>query len=185
MNLVSIAWYYKAIGAALLLAGLFVAEQAYEHHIYQEGFDAAKAIADQEKADIKAEALSNQLAYEARARTKEQNLVAALATKSTQLQESESHAKNLNDQLRASVRDRSIVLSVPAKCPGADVAAGSGSNSSASGQSGAEGRAELMPEAAIALIDIAADGERAMRKANALIDAYNAIRTACVVGVKP
>lgn len=84
----------------------------------------------------------------------------------------QDHAKTTIDALRADVRAGAVRLSIATRSRGP---AASGADP---GTGAAEERAELVPAAAIALIDIAADGDDAVRDLNACIDQYNAVRRA-------
>lgn len=85
------------------------------------------------------------------------------------IQETEN-ARQANDRYHAAIRDRSVRLSIPVAapiCPRDDPAAASAP---------AQARAELDPEAAVALDRIANDGDDAIRALNEVIDLYNAVR---------
>ncbi|MFJ3046979.1 lysis system i-spanin subunit Rz [Herbaspirillum chlorophenolicum] len=85
-------------------------------------------------------------------------------------------AKNEKDAFIAGVRSGAIRLSVPVVGP---VPAGAvGADSAAAGGAGKEARAELAPAAAEFLDDIAGEGDDGIRQANAIIDAYEAVRKA-------
>lgn len=106
-------------------------------------------------------------------REKESAAADALYQQAAKRLEVESRAKSETDSLRADLRTARVRLSIPvASCAvpeaGADPALAAGS--------GAEGRAELLPEAAERIIAIAIDSDRAMRERNAVIAAYNAVR---------
>ena len=85
------------------------------------------------------------------------------------IQETEN-ARQANDRYHAAVRDRSVRLSIPVaapSCPRDDPAAAGAP---------AQARAELDPEAAVALDRIANDGDDAIRALNEVIDLYNTVR---------
>lgn len=79
-------------------------------------------------------------------------------------------AKNTIDTLRADVRSGAVSLSIATRA----LRAGAASPNTGTGY--IETRSELMPEAAIELIDIAADGDDAVRDLNACIAKYDAVR---------
>lgn len=81
--------------------------------------------------------------------------------------EEKQHAQKEISRLRADVAAGRVRLSVPARCPGTDTAAGAPSQ---------ETRAELDPEVAGNIIAIAAEGDDAIRELNLCIDAYQAAR---------
>lgn len=95
--------------------------------------------------------------------------VSTISDARTQEQE---RAKTTIDALRADVRTGTVRLSIATRPRDQ---AGSGADPSAGDR---EARSELVPEAAIALIDIAADGDDAVRDLNACVDKYAAVRQA-------
>ena len=78
--------------------------------------------------------------------------------------------KKTIDALRADVRSGAISLSIATRA----IRAGAASAGPFPGA--IETRAEIVPEAAVALIDIAADGDDAVRDLNACIAKYDAVR---------
>lgn len=84
-----------------------------------------------------------------------------------------SNADTKINSLVADVRRSAVLLSIATR-PASHRAAGG--NPAAAGSPAKETRSELVPEAAIALIGIAADGDNAMRDFNACHDSYEAIR---------
>ena len=168
--------WVKELIAAAIFAAVVIGAIALHHSIYQEGFNASKAISDKEKSDITAKALSTQLAYEAVARAKEQALAAQLSDLSTKHEESEAHANTVINGLRADVRAGAIKLSVPTRC--ASPATSAHTDTAVASKSSDEGRSELMPETAETILSIAGGIAASVRKSNELIDAYNAVRVA-------
>ncbi len=84
----------------------------------------------------------------------------------------QDHANATIDSLRTDVRNGALRLSIATRAHdpgpvGADPAAGD-----------PEARAELLPSAAIALIDLAADADSTVRALNACLDQYDAVRRA-------
>jgi hypothetical protein len=75
-------------------------------------------------------------------------------------------AKAENDTLRRAVRDGALRLSVPAASCVAEH----------SGTGDQQARAELVPAVAGSLVDIAVDGDDAVRDLNECIDKYEAVR---------
>jgi hypothetical protein len=86
------------------------------------------------------------------------------------LKSGKANAKTAIDSLRADVRSGAERLSVPTRSCSPAPASGS----AATGDP--EARAELLPATALELIDIAADGDDAVRELNACVDKYNAVR---------
>lgn len=80
------------------------------------------------------------------------------------------NARKSNDLYHAALRDRSVRLSIPVVAPAcrAEGAAPAGVDHQA--------RAELHPEAAVALDRIANDADDTARKLNTVIDLYNELR---------
>ncbi len=125
------------------------------------------ATANQAAADARAERTQKVLQAERDAR----DAIQAITDKLTNERDTARHEKDL---YIAGVRSGAIRLSVPVV---AAVPAGpSCADSAAAGGPGQEARAELTAAAAEFLDDIASEGDDAIRQANALIDAYNALR---------
>lgn len=83
-----------------------------------------------------------------------------------------NNAKLENDRLRAAVRNGTLRLSVPTRSLCATADAGN------PGTGLAKKGAELDAEASLALLDIANDGDDAIRELNLCIDQYNAVKSA-------
>lgn len=122
--------------------------------------------------------LKTQIAQErARAKTvaleQERRMTTNLAAIADQYQQELHDEKTKHDKFVADVRAGAVRLSVPVTACHASTSA----NPAAESGDRAETRAELTPEAGIALAAIAADGDDAIRQLNACIDSYQAIRT--------
>ena len=108
-----------------------------------------------------------------RARAAERAASARMAKVATDHRKVVSDAQAQIDLLRTDVRRGARRLSILTAglsvCPGA----------AAAGRSGAETRADIDPATADALVAIAADGDAAIRQANALIDAYAIAADVC------
>jgi len=108
-----------------------------------------------------------------RARTAERAASERMAKVATDHRKVVSDAQAQIDLLRTDVRRGARRLSVVTAglsgCPGAAPA----------GRSGTEARADIDPATADALVAIAADGDAAIRQANALIDAYQIASEVC------
>lgn len=87
-----------------------------------------------------------------------------------------THAQSQIQRLRAAVRSAAVRLSIPTTGPACPAAPGPEGASPAARPE--QARAELAPEAADALVSIAADGDSAIRDLNACIDRYEAVRQA-------
>lgn len=113
-------------------------------------------------------------------RVRETNRLAsqAMAVRDAAHHKEQQDAKNSIDSLNARLRAGSLSLSVPVH---ATCGTQSGGNPAIAGGIGTETRAELVPEAAVALVNIAADGDAAVRQLNAVIDAYGDARKACAL----
>lgn len=108
----------------------------------------------------------------ARAETKAAEIALAsahLKIDADRVKEKQDDKKTI-DALRADVRSGAISLSIATRA----IRASSSSVSSTPGD--IETRSEIVPEAAVALIDIAADGDDAVRDLNACIAKYDAVR---------
>ena len=129
----------------------------YEHHV---GYEAAMA-----------ENATQVAAANERSRQTEERLANALADNATQLRKAQKNADKKIEKLKSNLGDGSVRLSIPTQgC--VQAAAGA---ASASGDSG-EGRAELDRQTAQNLVTITADGDAAIRKHAACVDAYNQVR---------
>lgn len=108
----------------------------------------------------------------ARAEVAEKKLKDGHAAIDETLKKEKEDAKVTIDALRADVRRGAVSLSIATRA----LRAGAGSADPTVGY--IETRAELVPEAAVALIDIAADGNSAVLELNACIDKYHAVEQA-------
>lgn len=149
----------------LWLAVALLAALAYftgRHH-GSEAADARSAFAD-------TAAITQQEVATARVETKTVSLGKDhQAIDSTLLKENKD-AKTTIDALRADVRSGALSLSIATRA----LRAGAGCDRPATGDS--ETRTELVPETAIDLVNIAADGDDAVRDLNACIAKYDAVR---------
>lgn len=126
---------------------------------------------EQERAAVVERAAKIALAN-ARAETKAAEIALAsahLKIDADRIKDKQDDKKTI-DALRADVRSGAISLSIATRA----IRAGSTSISSSPGD--IETRAEILPEAAVALIDIAADGDDAVRDLNACIAKYDVVR---------
>ncbi|WP_426106357.1 lysis system i-spanin subunit Rz [Massilia sp. TSP1-1-2] len=105
-----------------------------------------------------------------RAKTAEMLLAGTHSTIDAERIKEKEDAKTTIDALRADVQRGTVSLSIATR---AIRAAPAGQDP---GTRYVETRAELVPQAAIDLIDIAADGDNAVRDLNACIDKYDAVR---------
>ena len=108
---------------------------------------------------------------------KERQLAALITAKDTQLYESnQAHEKVIKDyesKLRSGSERLSIAIS--SKIP----ACSASTDTRTPSQSSKEERADIMPETAATILSIAGDAAKDVRDYNALVDIYNAARTAC------
>lgn len=163
----------KLILLAVAFVGLAGGGWYVHHRIYQSGFDDSKAISDEARARERQQALYELVVANTEAATKEEGLRLKISELSTQHTKEMENAKVKIDGLLADVRTGKLRLSIAiAARPKTEC----GASSATSSGPGSEERVELMPETAANLIDIAADGDRAVRQLNGCIDAYNAVR---------
>ena len=147
--------FYTWVIAGLIALG--VAAGAYEHHA---GYEEAMT----ENALKVAEANEH-------ARDTEQKLADTLTDHATQLRKAQKNADQNAAKLKLDIGDGSLRLSLPTNgCVQTPAGA-----ASASGDSG-ENRAELDRQTAQALVTITEDGNAAIRKHAACVDAYNEVR---------
>lgn len=147
----------RLLASLLLVAVAFYAGEWHEQGRSAVIERAAKTALAKEKAKVKAA---------------ETALASAHLKIDTDRAKEKQDDKKTIDALRADVRSGAISLSIATRALRAGAA---GSNT---GTGYIETRSELMPEAAIELIDIAADGDDAVRDLNACIAKYDAVRRA-------
>jgi len=108
------------------------------------------------------------------ARQKEQALVTAVQTQTTQLVKAEQNAKLLSQKRNADIDSGALKLRIPVKtasCPTLQAT----SDSPIAARDSVQTDTELDRETAKALIAITDDGDKAIRQLNACIDAYNTV----------
>lgn len=158
--------------AIALVAGYF----AWEGRVFQRGVTQEKDRRD--KIDRETTIASQAKLAEAneKVRVAQQSLVDALSQIDAKNMELKNARKNL-DELRADLRSGAQRLSIAvASCSGG--AARSNDGAGTPSGTGAEARAELLPETAASLIDIVRDANEEVRRTNECIDRYEAIRAA-------
>jgi hypothetical protein len=177
----TLPFWMRALAASIILAAIAGFVAVIYHGIYLRGYHARDIEAKASEANINRQHQAALAAAEKARRDKEQHLTGIINELANQYQEVKSNAEAVQDKLRADVRTHAVRLSIPASAKCTDSADAGGPDTALAHGTGDQTRAELMPETAIALIDIATDGDRAMRERNWLIDAYNAVRDACAV----
>jgi hypothetical protein len=171
------------IGRILIVIVIGGALTWLHHKVYKEGWNDRDVIAVSTAKKIKAEndaadAVAQEELSQANAKISGLQLTMANTISTINFE----HKREIDDanhtikNLRNDVSSGKLRLSVAisdSTCNQASGVQGAGT-SAGSGQA----TAELMPEVADDLISIAADGDAAMRRANACIDAYNAVKNA-------
>jgi hypothetical protein len=106
------------------------------------------------------------------ARQKEQALVSAVNTTTTQLVKANNNAKLQTQKLHSAIDDGTLRLRVPvqASCP-----VPAASNTTVAAGDSVQATAELNRETAKSLIAITDDGDKAIRQLNACIEAYTTV----------
>ena len=158
-----------ALCIGLLLAALYAGWTAQGWHKDADiaTLKASIAQANQQVANARAEGTAKVLEAE---RTAQAEMI-AITEKLTKEKDFAQHEKDI---FIAGVRSGAIRLSIPVVVP---VPAGAGcADAATTGSPIHQARAELTPEAAELLDDIASEGDDAIRQSNALIDAYNKVR---------
>ena len=107
------------------------------------------------------------------ARQKEQALVAAVNTQTTQLVKAQNDAKILSQKRNTAIDTGALKLRIPVKTPVCPVHAPA--DTPAPAGDSVQATAELDREIAKALVAITDDGDKNTRQLNACIDAYNAV----------
>lgn len=110
-----------------------------------------------------------------RERSTERETAEQLAAQAAQHRKDIEDEKEKRDRFVAGVRNGSIRLSIPVR-GGAHCAAAAGADPAPGPGPGDEARAELAPEAGLALTAIAHDGDDAIRQLNSVIEAYETVR---------
>ena len=107
------------------------------------------------------------------ARQKEQALVTAVQTQTTQLLKAEQNAKLLSQKRNADIDSGALKLRIPVKttCPTVQATA----DAPITPRDSVQADTELDRETAKALIAITDDGDKAIRQLNSCIDAYNTV----------
>jgi prophage endopeptidase len=113
----------------------------------------------------------------AKARETEQAMARVAQTYGDTLRKANNVAKAKENQLRADLSNGSLKLRLPAKAPNCAVPV-SETATAASGSDSGEARAESSGSVDVAsdLLQIAADGDAAIRKLNACIETYETLR---------
>lgn len=158
--------------AAVLLAVLLACYVSYTH-----GYAKSQTEWFAKENAIRAEAAEKLNAAVQANVTKERELAALISVKDTQLYEStQNHEKVIKDyesKLRSGAERLSIAINR------ATSTCASSTDTGTASQSGKEERADVMPETAARILGIAGDAAKDVRDYNALVDIYNAARTAC------
>ena len=110
----------------------------------------------------------------AEARQKEQILVSAIQTQATKLQKANQYAKLAKQKRDSDIDSGTFKLRIPVKATNCPIQV-SDTTTPASGDSSGEARAELSPEIGKTLFAIAEEGDKAIVKLNACVDAYNSV----------
>jgi prophage endopeptidase len=113
----------------------------------------------------------------AKARETEQAMAKVAQTYGDTLRKANNVAKAKENQLRAALSNGSLKLRLPTKAPNCTVSV-SETATAASGSDSGEARAESSGSVDVAadLLQIAADGDAAIRKLNTCLEAYETIR---------
>jgi prophage endopeptidase len=113
----------------------------------------------------------------AKARETEQTMAKVAQTYGETLRKANNVAKAKENQLRADLSTGSLKLRLPTKAPNCSVPV-SETTTAASGSDSGEARAESSGSVDVAadLLQIAADGDAAIRKLNACIETYETLR---------
>lgn len=170
-------WTQIVIG--LMALGTLIAGFAYYHRsVYDDGFQNAKKQYEAKEENTRMDAERRLAAAIQAERDKQTALQATINDISTRRQRDQAHADAELQTLRNSVAAGSVRVSVPSVSPRPLFGSTAPATAPAAGRAQPEARCELAPAAAAAILDIAAEGDAAIRQSNALIDTYNAARTA-------
>lgn len=168
----------KAIGILVAISALAALEQAYEHHIWQQGYDKAESKWDEREKGITLKTTQMLSDAKDKAAKDERSLRDYYDERVGNLMKVNKDHETTENRLRSDVRSGALKLSVSiARCSvrGATESA----DSSASTNPGGEARADLLPETSEAILSIAGESARTVRDFNTVIDLYNAARKTC------
>lgn len=117
-------------------------------------------------------------ALNAKARETEQTMAKVAQTYGEQLRKANNVAKAKENQLRADLNSGALKLRLPVKAPTCPSVSVPETSTVASGSDSGEARAESGGSVDVAadLLQIAADGDAAIRKLNTCLEAYETIR---------
>ena len=108
------------------------------------------------------------------ARQTEQALVTAVQKQATELVKANNNAKLVIQKRNSDIDSGALRLRIPVKATHCPVQV-SDTTTPTSGDSSGEARAELSPEIGKTLFAIAEEGDKAIVKLNACVDAYNSV----------
>jgi hypothetical protein len=158
------------IAIALLVTGGLATYWVPEHY-REQGRAEAKAECDRQKLLDDAAAKEELVKANEKVQESQNKLAEVFQTKELQDNLKERSYEKTIESLRRDLRSSVYRLSIPTSYK----TQFSATTSTVSGSSNQE-RAELLPETAISLIDIAAGANREVRRTNSCIDYYNAVR---------
>jgi len=165
----------KLIATAVMFAALAGAGWYVHHAIYQSGWDARDVIAKRDTQIANDKAAAELASANDKIHVLNLSMSRNLDSINTSHYEAQKNADDKIASLSADLRSARLRLSVSIAA-GSCTPAGPDQNSAAGAGDRGEARAELMPEVAADLLAIAANGDSAVRRANACVDAYNAVR---------
>lgn len=161
----------------LLATLIFLGSIVTAHEVgWSRATGSAQSAATAREESIRAQqAVALGLAHQ-RERNAEQLAGADLAAQATNHQQEIENERKKRERFVADVRSGAVRLSIPIVGGGAHCAASAGANPAFVPAGGGQTRAELAPQAGLALAAIADDGDDATRQLNTCIDAYNTVR---------
>ncbi|MFS2004597.1 hypothetical protein ACEN9F_13325 [Duganella sp. CT11-25] len=185
MSIDVIPWWWKLLGAGALLAGLFVAEQAYESHLVKQGDISgyARAKGEWASAESRIKAEAERLASEETKKAREET--AALQLKFDQLGDVQQKARiDHENDIRiavAGVLAGTERLSIPTAAGSGSALPEAGAVESAAAGAGAapEARVELLPGVSAAIFRFAGEHGQLVRDYNDVLDRFDAVRASC------
>lgn len=164
--------------AIAALAGLiFLGSIITAHEVgWSRATKSATAAAKAREARIDADHAEALTVANQRERDAERNAGTDLAAQAATHKEEIENERKKRERFVADVRSGAVRLSIPIVGGGSHCTAGTGTDSAAASGDRIEARAELAPEAGLALAAIADDGNDAIRQLNRVIDAYETVR---------
>lgn len=166
----------EEIGMAALAALIFLGSIITAHEVgWSRATKSAAAAAQGREDKIRADQTQALVTATQRERDAERRAGEDLAAQAATHKKEIENENKKRERFMADVRSGAVRLSIPVR-GNAHCAAAAGTDAAPAPRDRIEARAELAPEAGLALTAIADDGDDAIRQLNSVIDAYETVR---------